>query len=153
MIEIVQAHSPEHLQTVRSLLLEYQQAIGVDLSFQSFEKELSRLPGSYAPPTGRLLLAMNKEVLGCAALQRIDHERAEMKRLFVRSAARGKGVGRALVSMVIRQAISIGYSAIVLDTLPTMREAQRLYEQFGFKDIEAYRPNPITGARYLGLSL
>jgi putative acetyltransferase len=153
MIEIIEARTPEHVQTVRSLLLEYRESLGIDLSFQSFDEELLRLPGNYAPPTGRLMLAMSTEVHGCAALQRVDDRRAEMKRLYVRTAARGIGVGKALLARVLSEAKSIGYSSIVLDTLPTMREAQRLYEQFGFRDIDAYRANPIIGTRYLGLRL
>ena len=87
------------------------------------------------------------------ALQRIDASRAEMKRLYVPPSARGLGVGRKLVAQLLSDAQAIGYSQVVLDTLPTMSEAQRLYRQFGFRDIEPYRPNPIAGTRYLGKML
>jgi putative acetyltransferase len=154
MLVVTHARSADEIEIVRSLMREYQQRLGVDLSFQGFETELASLPGSYAPPTGRLLLAWHEQTaVGCAALQRINSSRAEMKRLYVPPSARGLGVGRQLVSQLLAEAETIGYSEVVLDTLPTMNEAQRLYEQFGFRDIEPYRPNPIAGTRYLGKTL
>jgi putative acetyltransferase len=153
MPEIMQARSAGEIDIVRALMREYQQALGVDLSFQGFESELSALPGAYAPPSGRLLLACHSgEPVGCVALQRISATRAEMKRLYVPPSARGLGVGRKLVAHVLEEARAIGYSEMVLDTLPTMSDAQRLYQQFGFRDIEPYRPNPIVGTRYLGIT-
>ena|SRR5688500_11207365 len=153
-MQVTQAQSAEEIEIVRSLMREYQQRLGVDLSFQGFAAELDALPGSYAPPSGRLLLAWHEQApVGCAALQRIDASRAEMKRLYVPPSARGLGVGRKLVAQLLSDAQAIGYSEVVLDTLPTMSEAQRLYRQFGFRDIEPYRPNPIAGTRYLGKML
>lgn len=154
MPELTQAHSADEIEIVRNLLREYQQALGVDLSFQGFEAELASLPGSYAPPSGRLLLARHAGTpVGCVALQRIDAARAEMKRLYVPPSARGLGIGRKLVAQILAEAQAIGYSDVVLDTLPNMLEAQRLYEQFGFRDIQPYRPNPVPGTRYLGKTL
>jgi ribosomal protein S18 acetylase RimI-like enzyme len=154
MLKVIPARSSDEIGVVRSLMREYQQQLGVDLCFQGFEAELAGLPGSYAPPGGRLLLAMHENTpVGCVALQRITSSRAEMKRLYVPPSARGLGVGRTLVAELLSQAQAIGYSEVVLDTLPTMVEAQRLYHQFGFCDIEPYRPNPIVGTRYLGKSL
>jgi len=153
-MHIKPASNADDIEIVRGLLLEYQQKLGVDLCFQGFAAELAGLPGSYAPPTGRLLIASHDgEAVGCIALQRIDASRAEMKRLYVRPTARGSGVGRALVINILDEARSTGYLEIVLDTLPSMIEAQRLYENLGFIEIEAYRPNPIPGTRYLGKSL
>jgi ribosomal protein S18 acetylase RimI-like enzyme len=153
-MQVTQAQSADEIAIVRSLMREYQQRLGVDLSFQGFAAELDALPGSYAPPSGRLLLAWHEQAaVGCVALQRIDASRAEMKRLYVPPGARGLGVGRRLVAQLLSDAQAIGYSEVVLDTLPTMNEAQRLYEQFGFRDIEPYRPNPIAGTRYLGKTL
>lgn len=150
-MQVTQAQSADEIAIVRSLMREYQQRLGVDLSFQGFAAELDALPGSYAPPSGRLLLAWHEQApVGCVALQRIDASRAEMKRLYVPPSARGLGVGRRLVAQLLSDAQAIGYSEVVLDTLPTMSEAQRLYHQFGFRDIEPYRPNPIAGTRYLG---
>jgi ribosomal protein S18 acetylase RimI-like enzyme len=135
-------------------LHEYQAGIGVDLCFQGFAAELARLPGSYAPPSGRLLLAtLGGETVGCVALHAVDAARCEMKRLYVRPAARGLGVGRALVLRVLDEARAIGYSQIVLDTLPTMADAQRLYQQLGFHEIADYQPIHVEGTRHLGKSL
>jgi len=139
------------LDIVRGLLREYEQSLGVDLCFQGFASELANLPGSYAPPSGRLLLAWHEdEAIGCVALQRVDATRGEMKRLYLKPRARGLGLGRQLVTRILEEAQSIGYREVVLDTLPTMHEAQRLYEQFGFREITPYRANPIVGSRYMG---
>jgi len=151
---VTQIQSADEIEIVRRFLREYQQRLGVDLSFQNFAAELDSLPGSYAPPSGRLLLAWHEKTpVGCIALQRIDSSRAEMKRLYVPPNARGLGVGRKLVEQLLSEAQAIGYSEVVLDTLPTMTQAQRLYQRFGFRDIEPYRPNPIAGTRYLGKAL
>ena len=154
MSQLVHAQSIDDIDIVRTLLSEYQQGLGVDLCFQGFAAELRGLPGAYAPPSGRLLLAFHAGApVGCVALQRVDAWRGEMKRLYVRSSARGAGVGRMLVARVLAEAKSIGYGEVVLDTLPTMIDAQRLYERFGFREIEPYRPNPIVGTRYLAKTL
>lgn len=154
MLLVTQVRSADEIEIVRCLIREYQQRLGVDLSFQGFEAELDALPGSYAPPDGRLLLARHEQTpVGCVALQRIDASRAEMKRLYVPPSARGLGVGRKLVEQVLGEAQAMGYSEVVLDTLPTMLEAQHLYRAFGFRDIEPYRANPIAGTRYLGKAL
>lgn len=151
---IIQASTPEEIGSVRALLCQYQVQLGVDLCFQGFEEEVRNLPGEYAPPKGRLFLAMDGGTpVGCIALRDAGGRRVEMKRLFVRPAARYAGVGSALVSRIIEEAGVIGYREIVLDTLPVMTEAQRLYEGFGFRDIAPYCPNPVPGARYLGLGL
>lgn len=150
MLQIAQVTKPDDIAVVRALLREYESLVGVDLSFQDFESEVRELPGAYAPPGGRLLLATHDETpVGCIALRDAGAGRAEMKRLFVSPDARGLGVGKALVSHVITEARAIGYSEIVLDTLPSMADAQRLYEQFGFHDIPPYRSNPVPGTRYL----
>lgn len=154
MIEFIQAETSQQLETVRELLREYERELGVDLCFQGFAAELDGLPGSYAPPAGRLLLALHQGTpIGCVALQAIDTRRVEMKRLFLRPIARGAGAGRALVTKILHEAQAIGYEEIVLDTLPSMVEAQQLYAGFGFRDIAPYRPNPIVGSRYMGRRL
>ena len=154
MLQISQAVTAADLATVRELLLEYQAGVDVDLCFQGFAAELAALPGAYAPPQGRLLLATHRAaVVGCVALQPIGEGRCEMTRLYVRPAARSLGVGRALVVYALEEARTLGYREMVLDTLPAMREAQRMYEHLGFRDIAAYRANPVPGARYLGKSL
>jgi len=142
------------IESVRELLREYQAQLGIDLDCQGFEQELAALPGGYAPPRGRLLLALCRDVpVGCAALRGAGDGRAEMKRLYVRSSARELGVGDALARRVIVEATNSGYQELVFDTLPTMAQAQRLYERLGFRDVPAYASSPIVGTPFLGLML
>ncbi|AMW06393.1 GNAT family N-acetyltransferase [Gemmatimonas phototrophica] len=154
MIEITHAVVAHEIETVRLLLMEYQAQLDVDLAYQDFETEVRHLPGAYAGPSGRLLLAtLENQPVGMVALRDAGGGRAEMKRLFVRPTGRGHGVGRALVARLLREARAARYEEVVLDTLPSMQSAQRLYEQFGFVDIPAYRASPVPGTRYLGLTL
>ena len=142
------------LPEVRELLREYHAWTGVDLGFQGFERELAELPGGYAAPKGVLLVArLDGAMVGCVAAHRWNDDVCEMKRLYVRDAARGTGCGRALVRRVLDWAREARYRRVVLDTLPVMDQAQRMYERLGFRDIPPYRPNPVPGARYLGLTL
>jgi len=136
------------------LFLEYAETLGLDLTFQGFDRELAGLPGAYTRPRGRLLAArLDGETAGCVALRPLTDSICEMKRLFVRPAARGSGVGRALAQAVIDAARGVGYERMRLDTLPQMVEAQPLYESLGFRDIAAYYENPVAGTRYLELVL
>jgi putative acetyltransferase len=154
MIQIRSAADPPSIAIARRLFLDYQQALGVDLSFQGFASEVATLPGAYASPTGRLLLADDEGVaVGCVALRALADRDCEMKRLFVRMDRRASGVGRLLVERIIEEARSIGYARVLLDTLPSMSGAQRLYERFGFRDVPPYRHNPIAGTRFMGLDL
>jgi len=151
----VQAQSQQDIELVRELFKEYEGWLGINLCFQNFEKELAELPGEYAPPDGRLLLAVeNKKVTGCIALRKIGDGVCEMKRLFVRSEFRGKGLGRQLVESIIKAAKEIGYERMRLDTLPPkMNDAIALYRSLGFKEIEPYYENPVPGATFMELSL
>ncbi len=154
VLQIAQVATLDQIAAVRLLLREYQALLGVDLTFQGFEAEVRDLPGEYAPPNGRLVLATCAEVpVGCVALRPAAGTRCEIKRLFVRPGARGLGAGKSLVSFILAEACAIGYSEVVLDTLPGMVEAQQLYEKFGFCDIAAYCSNPIAGTRYLAKSI
>lgn len=154
MIEIGEALDPAAIAHARILLQEYQEALGIDLGFQCFAAELETLPGDYAPPRGRLLLARDDDaVAGCVAMRPLTGETCEMKRLYVRPRFRTGGLGRQLAERVIAEARSAGYRRMFLDTLPMMTGAQRLYESLGFKDVPAYRHNPIEGTRFLGLDL
>ena len=139
---------------VRTLFREYQVWTGTDLCFQDFEKEVAELPGDYVAPGGVLLVArVHGKMVGCAAAHRWSAGVCEMKRLFVREEARGTGCGRALVEHLLRWARATGYRRMLLDTLPVMERAQRLYARLGFREVPPYRPNPVPGARFLALDL
>ncbi|MGE5513320.1 MAG: GNAT family N-acetyltransferase [Bacteroidota bacterium] len=135
------------------LLRAYERGLGISLCFQDFESELAGLPGDYAPPDGALILARGRggELVGVVALRALDRAGGicEMKRLYVAPAGRGQGLGRRLAGAVIGEARRLGYRAMRLDTLPSMREAQGLYERLGFRDIANYNGNPVAGTRFL----
>ncbi len=154
-IEIQTAATPAAFEVARELFVEYAAQLRVDLCFQGFNAELTRLSEMYAAPSGRLLLAVaNGTPVGCVGVRALASmpETAEMKRLYVRDAARGLGIGRRLAEASIGAARELGYSRMVLDTLDTMTAALRLYADLGFADIESYYPNPNAGVRYLGLT-
>lgn len=153
-IDLIVAQSPEELAGARALFQEYAEQLGVDLDFQHFEAELAELPGDYAAPRGTLLLArVDGELAGCCALRPIDDvdyaNAAEMKRLYVRKAFRGFGLGRQLAEAILEAALQIGYGCVLLDTLDDMESARALYADLGFEDIPPYYHNPIAGAHYL----
>ena len=158
MIELVPATSPEELDATRELFREYALGLGVDLCFQGFEEELQSLPGDYAAPRGALLLAhVDGALAGCCALRPLDASdypgAAEMKRLYVRKAFRGFGLGRRLAEAILDAARLGGYACVLLDTLDDMEAARALYEDLGFEAIEPYYHNPIPGAHYLKVDL
>jgi putative acetyltransferase len=154
MYTIREAQTVADISQVRELFLEYQSTLGVDLCFQGFTEELASLPGNYGRPAGRLLLASNgSSALGVVALRPVLSTDCEMKRLYVRSSCRGAGLGRLLTQALINEARLAGYSRLLLDTLPTMTEAQVLYRSMGFVEIAAYCHNPIAGTRYMALKL
>lgn len=151
---IREATSPGDLDAVRQLFREYADWLGVDLSFQDFEGELAGLPGKYAPPDGGVWLAVAGEAAaGCLALRPLNAAQAELKRLYVRPAFRGSGLGRALVEHSLRAASAAGYREVCLDTLPTLRSAIALYRSLGFEEIDPYYHNPTPGVVYLGKTL
>lgn len=143
------------MRTVRALFEEYVSWLGVNLCFQNFDKEVAGLPGDYAPPSGRLYLAIEEgEVAGCIALRKIAAGICEMKRLYVRPAFRGSGLGRKLTEQIIADARAIGYMSLRLDTLPgKMDQAIALYRSLGFKNIEPYYDNPYDDVAYMELEL
>ena len=155
MISFTQVESPAQIAQARELFLEYGQSLGFSLCFQNFDKELAGLPGDYAPPDGRLLLAEYEgQLAGCVALHKLETGICEMKRLYLRPPFRGKGLGRALTERIVAEARQIGYRRIRLDTVePVMKDAVAMYRRIGFKEIPPYRPNPIAGAMYMELEL
>ncbi|MGA8271093.1 MAG: GNAT family N-acetyltransferase [Candidatus Sulfotelmatobacter sp.] len=150
-----QVASPAQITQARELFLEYAQSLGFSLCFQNFDKELAELPGDYAPPEGRLLLAQyENQLAGCVALHKLDSCICEMKRLYLRPKFRGKSVGRAMAERIISEARQIGYQCMRLDTVePVMKDAVAMYHKLGFKEIAPYRPNPMAGAMYMELEL
>ena len=153
--KIIPAQSAEDIERARQLFQEYAAWLEIDLCFQSFEKELAELPGAYAPPDGCLLLAKAGEQLaGCVALRKIGEGTGEMKRLFLRPAFRGQGLGRKLVEAIVEEARGLGYQSIRLDTLPPqMNDAIALYRSLGFAEIESYYENPVPGAKFMELEI
>ena len=152
-MRILQARDQD-IDVARELFGEYAASLGVDLEFQGFSEELATLPGRYAPPWGRLLLAWEgAEPAGCVALRPIEPGICEMKRLYVRPASRGAGLGRQLAERIIQEAREAGYGRMRLDTLAAMAGARALYHALGFRPIPPYRANPIDGAVFLQLTL
>jgi ribosomal protein S18 acetylase RimI-like enzyme len=157
-IRLVVPESPELLDATRAIFREYADSLEIDLYFQDFEAELASLPGEYAAPAGMLLLAfVDDELAGCGGFRPLpdaDHPNAcEMKRLFVRRAFRGFGIGRALAVALMNGAIEAGYSTMLLDTLDDMECARGLYASLGFEEVAPYYFNPIPGAHYLKADL
>ncbi len=155
MPSILEATTPPHLLHACALFQEYAESLGFSLCFQGFEQELESLPGEYAAPWGRLYVAyLDGEPVGCAALHRLEDGIGEMKRLYVRPAARGTGLGRRLSEQIIADARIIGYRALRLDTIADlMPKAVALYRAQGFVEIPPYRYNPVAGAYYMELDL
>jgi len=150
--------TPEALDIARDIFREYARSLAVDLCFQQFDQELAGLPGDYAAPRGALLLAtVDGQVAGCCALRPLDTadytNASEMKRLYVRNAFRGLGLGRQLVEATLDAARQAGYGCVLLDTLDDMEAARTLYQDLGFEEIPPYYHNPIAGAHYLKANL
>jgi putative acetyltransferase len=153
-MRIVEAVTGAHVADARTLVEEYVTSIQVDLAFQNYQEEIASFPGEYARPAGVLLLAYERESpIGVVALRQLERGVCEMKRMYVRPSGRGRGVGRALSDRLIALAVGLGYVTMRLDTLSTMDAALGLYRSLGFREIPAYRYNPIPGARFLELDL
>ncbi|MGH7598612.1 MAG: GNAT family N-acetyltransferase [bacterium] len=152
--KILQAETEDALQSARSLFEEYAASLDFDLNFQNFGEELAHLPGDYAQPCGRLLLAMYQDqVAGCVALRKLEEGICEMKRLYIRPQFRSLGIGKALVQALIDEAQRIGYARMRLDTVPSMQRARTLYKALGFTEIQPYRYNPISGTAFMEVVL
>ena len=154
-MRIFQANSRQDIEQARTLFEEYQTGLGISLCFQNFDQELKNLPGDYALPDGRLLLAIDEAGLaGCIALRKLAPTICEMKRLFVRPTHRGTGLGRTLVESLIDEARRLGYKKMRLDTLPgRMDKAIGLYHSIGFVEIDPYYENPVPDAKFMELEL
>jgi putative acetyltransferase len=150
-ISIVQAVSEERIEAARALFREYEAWFGLGLCFQNFDEEVANLPGYYAPPAGRLWLALaDEKPAGCIALRPLEAGIGEMKRLFVRDEFRGLGLGVTLIETLLAEAAAIGYEKIRLDTFPAkMGKAVALYESYGFHEIPPYYHNPYGETLYL----
>lgn len=154
MLKIVQAATDTEIDHIRNLFQEYELSLGFDLHFQGFDRELATLPGEYAAPNGRLLIATwDDQTAGCVALRRIEPRICEMKRLYVRPKYRRHRIGRALAETLIGLARSVGYERMRLDTIDWMAEAIALYRLLGFVRIGPYRFNPFDNAVFMELDL
>jgi GNAT superfamily N-acetyltransferase len=145
---------PAEVDAVRAVVEEYIRSLGIDLSFQQVDAELADLATAYAPPGGRILIALgDEEIAGCVALRSLEDGNCEMKRLYVRPAYRGTGLGRRLALAVIEKGRELGYERMRIDTLPQMQEARTLYASLGFREIAPYRFNPVPGTAFMELEL
>lgn len=155
MIELREAKSAADYNIALQLFQEYAEGLGFDLSFQNFAEELANIAQQYATPTGALLIVFQDEThpLACAGVKNLENTVCELKRMYVRSEARGQGIGRMLLEKAIVTARELGYKKMRLDTLPSMQAAISLYQAMGFYEIEAYRFNPFPNARYFELVL
>ena len=153
-MEIIQAQSAAYLDAARTLFVEYADSLGIDFCFQGFQQELAGLPGAYAPPDGRLLLAVDgDQVAGCVAVRKLDDGIGEMKRLYVQPGHRAKGFGRRLTEAIIQEARDIGYKKMRLDSVASLKEAAVLYRSLGFREIPPYRYNPLPDVVFMELEL
>ncbi|WP_420332787.1 GNAT family N-acetyltransferase [Roseibium sp.] len=155
-ILVAPVETTDELEAVKTLFRAYVDWLNIDLSYQGFEEELAGMPGKYAPPRGALFVAKTPDgaILGCVGLRAFDEDgRCEMKRLYVLPEGRGKRVGAALVGRVIEAAVDAGYSEMLLDTLPTMTGAIKLYRAAGFEEVPAYYETPIRETVFFRKSL
>ena len=153
-MRIKSVQTDAEIEEVRKLFRGYEAYLDVDLCFQRFEEELANLPGKYSRPEGALLIGLDGEsVAGCVAVRKLYGDVCEMKRLFVRPAFRGTGLGRRLALKIIAVARALGYASMRLDTLDKLTEAMQLYETLGFRRTEPYYENPLPGVVFWELAL
>ena len=154
MYKFTIARSEQDFLQAKDLFLAYADWLGIELNYQNFERELEELPLQYGPPEGCLILLYSeKEAIGCVGVRRNEAQIAELKRMYILETYQGKGLGRQLLERAIEEARQLGYTSIRLDTFPTMKGANYLYESFGFIDIPAYRYNPFPETRFMELDI
>ncbi|MDQ6888154.1 MAG: GNAT family N-acetyltransferase [Gemmatimonadota bacterium] len=154
MVIIAPAVDAASIASIRTLFLEYAASLDVDLTYQSFQDEVAKLPGDYAPPRGCLFLARQRlNAVACVGVRPLDGDVCEMKRLYVRPEARGSGIGRQLAAAAIEFGRAAGFRAMRLDTLPSMASAHSLYRALGFRSIAPYRFSPVAGNLFMELVL
>ena len=154
MIKIVEANTKELIERAKELIREYAQSLEFVLEFQDFDKKMEDFPGQYVSPRGCLFIALNEDQpIGCVAFRNLEQGVCEMKRLYVKPDFRGQKAGKLLAEVVIKTAKVMGYNYIRLDTVPSMKQANMLYNALGFKQIAPYRFNPIEGATFFELNL
>lgn len=154
LVEISEAKSATDFSAGKVLIAEYAANLGIDLCFQNFAEELESLTEMYIPPDGCLLIArIADELVGCVAVRQRDSSTCEMKRLYVQTKYRERGTGRQLAETATKCARRLGYTRMILDTLPSMTAAHVLYRSIGFKETSSYYPNPLSGVRYMVLEL
>ena len=153
-MRVARPQSEDEWRHARRLIEEYAASLHVDLGFQNLAHELEHLASEYAPPAGAFLLAVDKDAyVGCVGLRQFSDDTGEVKRLYVSPAARGRGVGRVLAEGIVAAAKQLGYARLLLDTLPSMKEAQSMYMSMGFTPTAPYRFNPVAGTTFLELAL
>ena len=155
MITLITATTPTHYQTAANLFQEYAAQLNVDLSFQNFGQELKTMKTQYALPKGILYLVNDKQenAVGCFGIRAFEGDICELKRMYLKTSFRGKGIGKLLLAKAIEVGKSLGYYKMRLDTLPNMISAITLYQKMGFYEIEPYRFNPIEGTKYFEVEL
>lgn len=149
------ATSAQDVLDATKLFEAYAKSLGIDLTYQDFATEMSSMPGKYSPPTGALLLARDAHghPIGCVGVRPLEGRFCEMKRLYVSPEGRGMGLGRALAERVVEDARGLGYRAMRLDTLASLRAAFALYKKLGFREIGAYYQTPLEGTVFMELEL
>ena len=153
-LRILGADDHVELEQVRQFFRNYAAWLGVDLDYQNFGEEMASLPGAYAAPAGRLFFAeFEGRPAGCVGIRPSSDGVCEMKRLYVEPDMRGNGIGRQLALAAIKAAKALGYRKVMMDTLPAMRIAVKLYRELGFKEAPAYYPTPVEGTLFLALDL
>lgn len=151
-VKLIDGHLPDRVDDLRTLFREYADWLNVDLCFQDFEAELAGLPGEYAPPRGRALLAdVDGQLAGCVGLRPLADGWCEMKRMYVRPAARGLGLGRRLAERIVTEGRALGYAGMRLDTLDRLVAAKAIYGTLGFRETASYYDNPLEGVQYFAL--